>query len=732
MKAILIAEKPSLMREIRSAYNESRSQVPMDIDFLAQAGHLIGLVMPGDADPKYKRWSLSTLPITVDYTYHILSGKEKLVKDIKDAVHSGNYDIVIHAGDPDQEGELLVRETLEFVGNPLPVKRFWSNDITHPAIIKALNSMKDDSDYNSLYGAALTRQHADYEFGLNVTRAATVKMGEVYRLGRVKAPIIRMIVDRERAIRDFTEKTTYKKHFVYQKADFTCEKEYDEESKAMPSPVPAFCTVIEFKDQVKDTKAPKLFKLSTLQVEAHKELKFQAAKTLSVLQRLYEKQLTSYPRSDCEYISGNTNLTEIVKGAAAITSTDTALLTRGVKAVLSDKTYVNDKAIAKEGHTAIIPTGKTGSMDQDEQKLYALIARRFLAMFASPKKTRHLSAKALEGDGKDCSDVYIYKAAKTLEPGFEAVLHPGKKEKEEVLLDLVKGQKLEPVTFSPKECVSKPPARYNDGSLIKALDNPEDYRDENGSKINYQIGTPATRANIIEECVKCGYFKRVKGVFYAEPKAEFVIDKIGDTILFDVTTSGQWEQSLDNVRNGENEALEVEKKLKEQCDRVTLDIAGRDLGGGPDESAKNSVVGKCPKCGSDVIYGQYGAYCSGKCGCTMSKAFGRKLNPQQATDILAGKKVLLKGLRSRNGKNYDMYVRMVGTEPYDYVDKKGNRVQGVGIKYETSFPNNGGNGSKNRQRSGNAESTAPGGSTDTTPGDVDGTPSGDPGVENPR
>ena len=666
----------------------------MEIDFLAQAGHLIGLVMPGDADPKYKKWTASNLPITVDYSYQVLKGKEKLVKDISAAVHSGQYDVVIHAGDPDQEGELLVRETLEYVNNTLPVKRFWSNDITHPAIIKALNSMKDDSEYDDLYGAALTRQHLDYEFGLNITRAATVKLGDIYRLGRVKAPVIRMIVDRERAIRDYVEKVTFKKRFTYMKAEFVCEKEFEDKKDAMPSPVPAFCTVTEYKDQVKSTKAPKLFKLSTLQVEAHKELKFPAAKTLSVLQRLYEKQLTSYPRSDCEYISGNTDLTSIVKGASAVTGTDTRLLTRSPREVLSDKTYVNDKAIAKEGHTAIIPTGKQGAMDQDESRLYGLIARRFLAVFASPKKTRHLSAKALEGDGKGCPDVYVYKASKILEPGYEAVLYPGKKEKEEILLSLEKGQTLEPVEFSPKECVSKPPSRYNDGSLIKALDNPEDYKDESGSKVNYQIGTPATRANIIEDCIKCGYFRREKGVFYAEAKAEHVIDTIGDTVLFDITTSGQWEESLDGVRNGEKQALSVEKKLKEQCDSVTMDIIGRDLeklskgdsAAGGEKNSESNSVGKCPKCDGDVRYGKFGAYCSQKCGFTPGKAFGKVLTRNQITDILAGKKVLLRGLRSKNGKNYDMYVRMVGVEPYEYTDKSGKKVQGFGIKYETSFP----------------------------------------------
>ena len=681
MKAILIAEKPSLMREIQSAYREGKKDIPFDIDFLAQAGHLVGLKMPSVIDAeRYKKWTLDELPIDVPYEYHVLEGKQKLVSAIKQAVRSGGYDFVIHAGDPDQEGELLVRETLEYVGNKLPVKRFWSNDLTHPAIIKALKSMRDDSEYDNLYNAALVRQHADYNFGIDATRSASIKMGELYRLGRVKAPIIRMVVDRELAIRNFVEKTTYKKAFDYKGAEFVCEKEYDTKKEATVSPAPEFCTVLEYKSTNKSQKAPKLFKLSTLQQEAAKAYHFSGQKTLSLAQSLYEKKVTSYPRTNCEYLLSTTDIGDTAIKLTRLYDLPKDVFTKDTKTVLSDSQYVNDKACSEEGHTALIPTGNTASMSADEEKLYDLIVRRFLAIFCSEKEVHNVSAKAVEKDDTT-GDVYIYSASETISPGYESVLYPGKKDKPVVILSLKKGERISPVSFHAKECISKPPARYNDGSIIKALDNPEEYKTEDG-KVKYQIGTPATRANILEECEKTGYFTKKKGVFYATEKAEHVIEAIGDTVLFNVKTSGVWESCLDGIRSGKLDAEKVEKDLLDQDRAITEDIKSRTL---TVRKTGEDIVGECPNCKSSVVYGKYGAYCSGKCGLMMGKVFGKTPTKTEITSILAGKRTKMDGLISKKGNKYSLYVTMTGVKPFSYV-KDGKTVNALGLDYETEFP----------------------------------------------
>ena len=359
MKALLIAEKPSLMREVKGVYDKHKGEFPDQIDFMAQAGHLVGLKTPKEVDEeKYGKWDLKFLPEVYPYEYKVLEGKHKLVQDIKNAVKSGSYDYIINAGDPDQEGELLIRLVLSYVGNNLPVKRFWSNDLTEEAVTDALHHLKDDAELDTVYDSALTRQHADFQIGMNVTSAATLKMGELCKLGRIKAAIVAMLVERERAIRDFVEKKTYRPAFSYKDCEFVHDKPFDEEKDALafnPKADRAYVTDVKVNRNKK--KAPKLFKLSTLQTESYKALKMTAEDTLATLQLLYEKKAVTYPRSGCEYISPNVDIGGIAKKVLKEVPVDVKLLTRDPEDVLKDKTYANTKEIQKEGHTAIIPTG---------------------------------------------------------------------------------------------------------------------------------------------------------------------------------------------------------------------------------------------------------------------------------------------------------------------------------------------------------------------------------------
>lgn len=665
MKAILIAEKPSLMREIQAAYKGHRAEIPMDIDFLAQAGHLVGLMTPEELDKKYSHWSARNFPINVPYQYKVLPKKEELVQKIRDAVKSGQYDFVIHAGDPDGEGELLVRLVLAYVGSDLPVKRFWSNDLTRGAILNALKGLKDDAEYDPVYRAALVRQHADYQFGMNVTGTATLKLGDLYKLGRVKAPIIKMIVDREREIENFVQKSTWKNAFTYEGYEFVNSRESQTEGEAHTRrPSADFAVVSRQKDELKNHKAPRLYKLSTLQTDAHRKLGMSAAQTLSVLQKLYEAKLVSYPRTACEYISSGVDVRSISEAVAGYLQVDKSLLVRSPQAVKGDPMYVSNAAIASEGHTAIIPTGTVPkSLADREAKLYQLIARRFLAIFGEMKQVRNLETAAIPG-GEINAEEYIWKESFDVKPGFEKILDPGYKPKSGKGKTFQEGQVLKPVEYLEKECVAKPPVRYNDGSLIAALDKPEAFQGDEG-KVAYQIGTPATRASIIEECIKCEYFtKDRKGVFCPTEKAEYVVDALGDIALFQVTNSGRWESLLEQIRQGKADAGEVEAELLQECHRVVADILGREILKKP---ASEEPLGKCPSCGGDVVTGRYGAYCKNKCGMYVSKAFGKKLTDKQVKDLLEGKKILVRGLKSKAGKSYDAYLKPDGiTESGQY------------------------------------------------------------------
>lgn len=682
MKALLIAEKPSLMREIQAAYRSARNVFAFDIDFLSQAGHLVGLKLPSEINEEvYGKWKLENFPIDVPYIYKVNSGKFELLQKIKNAVKSGEYDFIIHAGDPDGEGELLVNLVLQYVGNKLPVKRFWSNDITHPAIIAALQDLKDDSNYQAIFDAALTRQHLDYQFGMNITGVTTLKMGELYKLGRVKAAIIRMVVDRERAIRDFVQTSTWKRMFTYGTCEFICDEEFETEEKALLGmPKFDYATVTNVKDEVKSQKAPKLFKLASLQVEANKQFGFSGARTLEVLQSLYEAKCVSYPRTDCEYISSNVDLRDILSVVAPEEDVDVSMVTAHVDQVKADKTYVNDKAIASEGHTAIIPTG-TGyaGNSTDEKKLYDLIVRRFLAIFAPAKKVRSLTVTAIPGNVNTLGE-YIYKEVSDVEAGFETVLNPGYKLREGKGISFNSNTIIRPVTFQTKECVAKPPVRYNDGSILKAMDHPEEYIGDDNKKIAYSIGTPATRSTIVEECKKCGYINVEKKAYYATEKAERVINALGDISLFSVSNSGRWEQMLEEIRHGEVQASQIENALLKECQDITNDIKNRDIIKMRTQAYQTESLGKCPSCGKDVLVGKYGAYCSGKCGMIFGKAYGKKLSDTQIKSLLAGKKILMRGLQSKSGKTYNAYLTPVGVESFNYDGKVGKS-----FKYNMEF-----------------------------------------------
>lgn len=686
MKAILIAEKPSLMREIQAAYNENRKSIPLEIDFLAQAGHLVCLKMPEEINKeKYGKWRLDNFPIDIPYVYKVIPGKNDLVSKIRNAVKSGEYDFVIHAGDPDGEGELLIRLVLEHVGNPLPVKRFWSNDLTHGAIANALRSMKDDSEYDSVYNAALVRQHADYQFGINVTGTATLMTGELFKLGRVKAPIIKMIVDREREIKNFEVTSTWKQAFTFDGCEFVCDDEYKtKEACAAAFPDTDMAKVASFKAENKSHAAPKLFKLSTLQTEAHKVLRMSAAGTLSVLQSLYEAKLVSYPRTDCEYISSAVNLDSIINGIVPVIGVDKSLLVQSSADIKRNKNYANDAAISQEGHTAIIPTGVVpGELTPVQAALYELICRRFLSIFAAPKIVKNVTCIAYP-DGDENFGKFVWKESYDVDPGYELVANPKYTPKMGTKKTFTNGQVLHPIEFTTKECVSKPPARYNEGSLIAALDKPEAFKDDDG-KVVYKIGTPATRAGIIEDCIKCGYFEKdKKGVYTAAPKGERIVDEIGDISLFQVTNSGRWESMLEQIRQEKADPVKVEEELLSECHAVVSDIKVRKIE--KKRSGSNvEVLGKCPNCGEDVIVGKFGAYCKGKCGMIVSKAVGKALTKNEIVSLLNGKRTLVRGLKSKSGKIFDAYLTPKGIVEFSYKDKDGNLAVGKSYEFNMDF-----------------------------------------------
>lgn len=685
-RALLIAEKPSLMRTIRDAYEKHKSEFDFDIDFVAQAGHIFGLKLPKEINAeKYGKWVLSGYPEVYPYEYKVTT--PDLFKKVKEAYKGDSYDFIIHAGDPDQEGEILIRETLDKLGNKKPVKRFWSNDITEGAVVSALKSMESDSSYDRFYHAALVRQHADYQFGMNCTGAMTCKTGDLCKIGRVKAAIGALIAERELEIQNYVEKKTYKPAFKYQDFEFVKNEVFETPELAMKSvPNTDTAAVTEARYEKKNVKPPKLYKLSTVQTDAHKAFGWKASKTLEVLQKLYEAKATSYPRTSCEYISSKEDIGGIAKKVVRELSLDTTLLTKDPSDVRKDRSYCNDKAIASEGHTGLIPTGNglPGSASSDMRALYELISRRFVAIFAKDKVV--MNAK-VTGIPEGVKDLYVYTESYDIDPGYEFMLNPKYKERKGSGVEFKVGQKLNPIEFFPKEIVSQKPSRYNDGSLVKAMDQLT-YEGENG-KVTYSIGTAATRAGIIEECQKNGYFHVEKGSFVADDKLMAIYSAFKEVPIFDPVESGKWEEKLDAIRRGEADYTDVEEMLISKMEESVNAIKDGKVGSfegkkkGHDHSSHD--IGDCPNCHTPVKKGQYGLYCPGKCGMSFGKVFGKSMTDKEWSDALHGKQVHLKGLTSKAGKKYNVCLTPNGVEDYSFVGKDGKKHEGKQVHFDSEF-----------------------------------------------
>lgn len=662
-KAMLIAEKPSLMRDIQNAYNHCKDKVAYDIDFLSQVGHLLELIDPVELNPIYKSWDINLLPIRPEneggWKYKIKKNTKDIYMDIQKAIKSGKYDVIIHAGDPDQEGELLVNLTLKKIGNTLPVLRLWSNDTTRSALENALQNLRDDSEpqFVNLYNAALVRQHADWSYGMNGSRgvADRIKVGAENKIavGRVMTCVQTMIVDREDEINNFVPSTSYGVSLLhtnglaaqlYEPVKIATDNEKEKAKEQDESLGIIYFNSKEEADKVIDklstqsvvkeidvktirTNAPKLYKLATIQIEAAK-YGYSAQNTLDIIQKLYETyHYVSYPRTDCEVLSSNENFKAIISSASSVPDDsfkqagDYALTQ--VPNIIKNKKYVNDKELAKHGHSALVPTTLTPDfsiMNEDEKLIYTMIARRFLAIFQPPliqEKTNVL----LENSG------YTFKGTgkKVIDKGYTEFL--GSNVTDVEIPKINQGDILDVESKERTERTTTCPKRFTDGTIIAAMENPSKYLVDSTIKnsiASLTIGTSATRGEIIQKLVRDKYITIKKsgkqaGVIYPTDFGSFMIHTIKGISLCRVDTTGQWEQLLSAVRNGEKTVDEANIYMNEQLDKLLEDIKGVNKTSYGNVTSYGEKIMTCPGCGKDIIMGPKNYFCTGyKDGCKYS------------------------------------------------------------------------------------------------------------------
>lgn len=708
MKALFIAEKPSLRRAIENVYNEYKNEIPYDITFMEQRGHLITLMNPSELDEDLKNWTWDNLPIHPEeyggWKYKLIKepkqGKfltaEERYKAIKQEIKSGNYDFIINAGDPDQEGELLIRIVIEAIGTDLPIKRYWSNDTTKPKILEALKNLRDDRTdpmLVNLLQAAYARQHSDYRFGMNVSRAVSLKMNTKIACGRVKTPMMSIICKREDEIANFVPKTVYGVKVLYEDNfsgqlfnDSVEDKEdkegevsgvvwFDdiEDARDVINSLSDEAKVISFEKNRVESYAPSLFKLATAQISAGK-MGYSANDTLAIIQSLYEKGYMSYPRTDCEYISSNENLVYMLKSAESVPSLkpfiekiDKSIIAK----VRNTKKWVNDKELTKSGHSALCPTTKVPvfeDLTKEEQDIYEMICRQFVAIFLPPLVQNKVSL-VTDIDGNTFKST-----GKTLiDKGYSEIF--GNDFIDNEIPEYKEGDVIAVDDYEVAEKTSMPPKRFSEADLIAACENPlkflnDEKLKELGKKL--KIGTPATRASILEELLtKNKYLQRekIKNKTYITPTnlGKLIYNNLQNCDICKVDMTGEWEEKLEMIRNGEVNIDTIEKQMKDAVTEMLVEIKNTPMNA-LTASNDNTEVCQCPKCDGVIKMGPKSFYCSNweeKNGACKVKGYKKicdsLLTPKEVSNLLSGEeitKTLKKDQKSWNQRlkyNFDTF-----------------------------------------------------------------------------
>lgn len=579
---VCITEKPTVARDIaailgatikRDGYYEGG-----DYRITWTFGHLCTLKEPADYTPAWKHWAMSVLPmIPPRFGIKLIADKgiEKQFKVIESLVSKA--DTVINCGDAGQEGELIQRWVLQLANIKCPVQRLWISSLTDEAIKKGFQELKPEADFNNLYYAGLSRAIGDWVLGINATRLYTLRYGtnrNLLSVGRVQTPTLALIVKRHREILDFKPEDFYELKTIYRDTTFNATSgrfsKIEDANAELEKIADSIFTVKSVVQKRAKESAPRLFDLTSLQVECNRKWGWTADRTLQLIQSLYEKKVTTYPRVDTTYLPDDVypKVPEIL-GKMTPYASMTSFLLKG-KIAKSKKVFDNSKVT---DHHAIIPTGESPArLVGDEKLLYHLIALRFIAAFY-PDCVFNQTTVTGEAAG-----VEFRAGGKVLvEPGWRAVLQPSADEKDSqdsVLPPFTEGES-GPHTPSVVTKTTQPPKNYTEGTLLRAMETAgkivedEELRDamkENG------IGRPSTRAAIIETLFKRRYIVRERKNIIPTAAGIELIDTIRDELLKSVKLTGIWENKLRRIERGTYSASEFIDELKQQITEIVRNV----------------------------------------------------------------------------------------------------------------------------------------------------------------
>ena len=678
---LCIAEKPSVAKDIAEILGaRSRKDGYWEGNGFWVSwtfGHLCTLKEPHDYKESWKYWKLEDLPI-IPPSFGIKvvddAGVQKQFKCIENLV--ANCTEVINCGDAGQEGELIQRWVLLKAKCDKPVRRLWISSLTEEAIKEGFQKLKDAKQYDNLYAAGSARAIGDWLLGINATRAFTTKFGQkkaTLSIGRVQTPTLAMIVQRQKEINAFVSAEYWELKTIYRETEFLCQIDRltseDKATKGLEYLKQHEFEVTSFEQKEGKEGNPRLFDLTSLQVEGNKKYGFSADETLKLVQSLYEKKIVTYPRVDTTYLSEDIHpkVEGILRGMQYYSRFTAPLLQQPIP---KSKTVFDDKKVTD--HHAIIPTGVNPSgITPAEHQVYDLIAKRFVAVFYPECKVSNTTVLGQVG-------TLVFKATgkQILEPGWRVIYEDEKNEnrdakaesEEKVLPTFTEGEKgpHEPLIHKGKTSAPKP---YTEATLLRAMETAgKQIEDEEMRELmkDNGIGRPSTRANIIETLFRRRYIEKNRKNILATQTGMDLIDTIQNQLLKSPELTGQWERKLRLIEKGEYQLevfkQELYKMVRELTDEVIFnsyrqiqvepvavaDAPKKERAPRTPKEKVDLVTLDCPKCkAAKLMKGNTAVGCSNfkECGFKIPfELLGKKLTEAQMLDLIQkGKTGTIKG-----------------------------------------------------------------------------------------
>ena len=671
---LVIAEKPSVARSIGEVLGATKKEAGFlsgDGYYVSWCvGHLVGLCEAGAYDEKYKKWQYDDLPILPEpWKHKVLESTKGQYQTLKKLLLSDEVEEVICATDAGREGELIFRLVYEQAKCLKPVKRLWISSMENSAIKQGFESLRDIKEYDNLYQSALCRARADWLVGINGTRLFTTLYNHKLPVGRVQTPTLSMLVERETQISNFKKEPFYLVHLKTDNIDAISKrfKKREEAEKLLRAcQEEGQALVVSVAKEKKSKAAPKLYDLTTLQREANRLFGYTAQQTLDLAQALYEKKLITYPRTDSRY------LTEDMRSSAArivLVVKERFLYARDIESDMDIAKVLNNKKVSD--HHAIIPTAELqgasiDSMPESEKKLLALIGYKLLAAI-SPKLEYWLTKINLTCGGGNfaINGRNIERAGFTeIEDKFKQSMKIKQVDKQDIPLpDIEEGMKFDAMKSEISNHETTPPKHFAEDTLLLAMERAgnEDMSDEVERK---GLGTPATRAAIIEKLIRAGLVERKGKLLLPTEDGNKLITILPEQVKSAKLTA-KWEMELVEVAKGKATPEDFMRNISHMVTSLVQTYHEVSEEEKTRFAQEKKVLGKCPRCGNDVTEIQNGYVCEGGKDCGFAlwknnkffKTSKKSLTPKIVEEILKNGKAKVTGLYSpKLDKKYTAYL----------------------------------------------------------------------------